>query len=101
MFNLCIIGVYLNYNANNVESNIKYQNQLNILEECINKNNQSNKAFVIIGDFNGDIYRLKYANDINLNNFINKMTLKAATSDQVKSDYTYYSQIISKEENKS
>jgi len=51
---------------------------------------------VIIGDFNGDIYRLKYANDINLNNFINKMTLQAATSDLVKSDYTYY-----KGENKS
>ena len=51
---------------------------------------------MIIGDFNGDIYRLKYANDINLNNFINKMNLQAATSDLVKSDYTYY-----KGENKS
>ncbi len=32
---LCIICVYLKYNSSNTESNLKYQHQLRILEECI------------------------------------------------------------------
>jgi exonuclease III len=74
---LCIIGVYLKYNSSNTESNLKFQHQLRILEECICNAKEMNTEFIIIGDFNGDIQRLRYLNDINLLNFINKTGLES------------------------
>jgi hypothetical protein len=93
---LCIICVYLKYNSSNTESNLKYQHQLRILEECICKAKEMNTEFIIIGDFNGDIQRLRYLNDINLLNFINKTALESVKNQSLNIEYTYH-----KGENKS
>jgi len=87
---LCIIGVYLKYNSSNTESNLKYQHQLRILEECIYKAKEMNTEFIIIGDFNGDIQRLRYLNDINLLNFINKTALESVNNQSLNIEYTYH-----------
>ena len=71
-----IIGVYLKYNSHKIENIIRYDSQLSLLEQKLKDLRIRKENIMIIGDFNGDIFRKKYNNDNKLLQWINKLHLK-------------------------
>ncbi len=63
------------YNSHRLENIIRFDSQLILLEQKIKELRIKKENIILIGDFNGDIYRKKYNNDIKLLNWISKLKL--------------------------
>jgi hypothetical protein len=72
-----LIGVYLTSLSTKLEHKIKYSSQLLILKEKLNSCKMEQKRFIIIGDLNGDIKRLRYYTDVKLEEFIRNSHCKS------------------------
>ena len=86
---LSLIGVYLAYNSSKLDMQLRYENQLKLIEQTIEQKRDESKEFILLGDFNGDIQRGKYYNDLCLRNFISKVSIKPVNLGPNSLKYTY------------
>ena len=79
------------YNSHRLENIIRFDSQLILIEQKIKELRIKKENIILIGDFNGDIYRKKYNNDIKLLNWISKLKLNNIRPEKKNPIHTYES----------